>query len=57
MLVSKRSKRVGIIVSYIYRGDDYKDIETFLKCDVSRYKTNKDYLEEENGASVLIGKK
>jgi hypothetical protein len=27
----------------LYRGDDYKDLESCPKCNASRYKTNKDY--------------
>ena len=34
----------------LYRGDDYKDLESCPNCGASRYKTNKDYQEEENGA-------
>ena len=41
----------------LYRGDDYKDLETCPNCGVNRYKTNKDYQEEENEACVKIGKK
>jgi hypothetical protein len=41
----------------LYRGDDYKDLESFLKCCASMYKTNKDYREEECVASVSKGKK
>jgi hypothetical protein len=40
-----------------YRGDDYKDLESCPKCNASRYKTNKDYQEEECVASVSKGKK
>jgi uncharacterized C2H2 Zn-finger protein len=38
-----------------YWGDDYEDLESCPNCGTSRYKTNKDYQEEENGACV--GKK
>jgi hypothetical protein len=41
----------------LYRGDDYKDLESYPNCGDNRYKTNKEYQEEENGASVLIEKK
>jgi hypothetical protein len=41
----------------LYRGDDYKDLESYPKCSTSRYKTNKDYLEEECVASMSKGKK
>jgi hypothetical protein len=41
----------------LYRGDDYKDLESCPKCNASRYKTNKDYLEEACVASVSKGKK
>jgi hypothetical protein len=41
----------------LYRGDDYKDLESCPNCGASRYQTNKDYQEEENGALVSIGKK
>jgi hypothetical protein len=41
----------------IYRGDDYKELEICPKCNASRYKTNKDYREEECVASVSKGKK
>jgi hypothetical protein len=41
----------------LYRGDDYKDLESYPKCNASRYKTNKDYREEECFASVSKGKK
>jgi len=41
----------------LYRGDDYKDLESCLNCGASRYKTNKDYRDEENGACVKTGKK
>jgi hypothetical protein len=40
----------------LYRGDDYKDLDSCPKCDASRYKTNKDYIEEECAASVSKGK-
>jgi hypothetical protein len=41
----------------LYRGDDYKDLESYPKCGASRYKTNKNYREEECVASVSKGKK
>jgi hypothetical protein len=41
----------------LYRGDDYKYLESCPKCSASRYKTNKDYREEECVASVSKGKK
>ena len=41
----------------LYRGVDYKDLESCLNCGASRYKTNKDYRKEENGACVKVGKK
>ena len=41
----------------LYRGVDYKDLESCPNCGASRYKTNKDYGEEENGDCVKIGKK
>jgi hypothetical protein len=41
----------------LYRCDDYKDLESCPNCGVSRYKTNKDYREEENRACVKTGKK
>jgi hypothetical protein len=41
----------------LYRGDDYKDLESCPKCGASRYKTNKDYREEGCVASVSKGKK
>jgi hypothetical protein len=41
----------------LYRGDDYKDLESFPKCNASRYKTNKDYREDECVASISKGKK
>jgi len=40
----------------LYRGDDYKDLDSCPKCGASRYKTNKDYIEEECVASVPKGK-
>jgi hypothetical protein len=40
----------------LYRGDDYKDLDSCPKCGASRYKTNKDYIEEECAASVSKGK-
>jgi hypothetical protein len=41
----------------LHRGDDYKYLESCPKCNASRYKTNKDYREEECVASVSKGKK
>jgi hypothetical protein len=41
----------------LYRGDDYKDLESCPKCNASRYKTNRDYREDECVASVSKGKK
>jgi hypothetical protein len=41
----------------LYRGDDYKDMESCPKCNASRYKMYKDYREEECVASVSKGKK
>ena len=41
----------------LYRGVKYENLESCPNCGASRYKTKKDYQEEENGASVLIGKK
>jgi hypothetical protein len=41
----------------LYRGDDYKDLKSCPNYGASRYKTNKDYQEGKNGASVSIGKK
>jgi hypothetical protein len=41
----------------LYRGDDYKDLESYPKCNANRYKTSKDYREEECVASVSKGKK
>jgi hypothetical protein len=41
----------------IYRCDDYKNLESCPKCDASRYKTNKDYREEECVASMSKGKR
>jgi hypothetical protein len=41
----------------LYRGNDYKDLESRLYCGASRYKTNKDYREEENRACVKTWKK
>jgi hypothetical protein len=41
----------------LYRNGDYKDLESYPKCGASRYKTNKDYREEECDASVSKGKK
>jgi hypothetical protein len=40
----------------LYRGDYYKDLESYPKCDASRYKTNKDYREEDCVASVSMGR-
>jgi hypothetical protein len=40
----------------LYRGDDFKDLDNCLKCGASRYKTNKDYIEEECATSVSKGK-
>ena len=41
----------------LYRGDQFKDLDSCPNCGVSRYKTNKDYREEENLASVSTGRK
>ncbi|XP_066323555.1 uncharacterized protein [Miscanthus floridulus] len=41
----------------LYRGDQYKDLDSCPNCGASRYKTNKDYREEENAASVSLGRK
>ena len=41
----------------LYRGDQYKDLDSCPNCGASRYKTNKDYREEENAASVSSGRK
>jgi hypothetical protein len=41
----------------LYRGDDYKDLESCPKCGASRYKTDKDYQGEECVASVSKWKK
>jgi hypothetical protein len=41
----------------LYRGDDYKDLESYPNCGASRYKTNKDNREEECIALVSKGKK
>jgi hypothetical protein len=41
----------------LYRGDDYKDLESYPKCGVSRYKTNKDYREEQRATSGKKRKK
>jgi hypothetical protein len=41
----------------LYRGDDYKDLVSCPKCCASKYKTNKDYREEECVASESKGKK
>jgi len=40
----------------LYQGDDYKDFDSCPKCGASRYKTNKDYIEEECVASVSKGR-
>jgi predicted nucleic acid-binding Zn-ribbon protein len=40
----------------LYRGDDYRALDSCPKCGASRYKTNKDYIEEECVASVPKGK-
>ena len=40
----------------LYHGDDYKDLESCPKCDINRYKMNKDYQEEECAASVCRGR-
>ena len=34
----------------LYRGDEYKDLKSCPKCSANRYKTNKDYREEECAA-------
>jgi hypothetical protein len=36
----------------LYQDDDYKDLESYPKCGASRYKTNKDYRDEECAASM-----
>jgi hypothetical protein len=41
----------------LYRGDDYKDLESCPNCGASRYKMNKDYREEESAACLKTGKK
>jgi len=41
----------------LYHGDDYKDLESCLKYGASRYKTNKDYREEECAVSGKKRKK
>jgi hypothetical protein len=41
----------------IYRGADYKDLNSCPNCGASRYKTNKDYREKECVASLCKGKK
>jgi hypothetical protein len=41
----------------LYRGADYKDLDSYPNCGASRYKTNKDYREEECAASLCKGKK
>jgi len=40
----------------VYRGNDYRDMDNCPKCGASRYKTNKDCIEEECVASVPKGK-
>jgi len=40
----------------LYQGDDYRDLDSCPKCGASRYKTNKDYIEEECVASIPKGK-
>jgi len=41
----------------LYLGDQYKDLDSCPNCGASRYKTNKDYQEEENLAFVSTGRK
>ena len=41
----------------LYRGDDYKDLDSCPKCGASRYKTNKDYREECAASMCKAGKK
>jgi hypothetical protein len=41
----------------LYRGADYKDLDSFPNYGASRYKTNKHYREEECDASLCKGKK
>jgi hypothetical protein len=41
----------------LYRGADYKDLDSCPNCGASRYKTNKDYREKECAASLCKGKK
>jgi hypothetical protein len=41
----------------LYRGADYKDLDNCPNCGASRYKMNKDYIEEECDASLCKGKK
>jgi len=42
----------------LYRGDEYKDLDRCPKCGASRYKTNKDYRQEDCAASMCkAGKK
>jgi predicted nucleic acid-binding Zn-ribbon protein len=41
----------------LYRGANYKDLDNCPNCGASRYKTNKDYREEERVASLCKGKK
>jgi predicted nucleic acid-binding Zn-ribbon protein len=41
----------------LYRGDEYKDLDSCPNCGASRYKTNKDYREEDCATTVRTGKK
>jgi len=41
----------------LYRGDDYKDLDSCPKCGASRYKTNKDYREDCAASMCKAGKK
>jgi hypothetical protein len=41
----------------LYRGANYKDLDSCPNCGASRYKMNKDYREEECAASLCKGKK
>jgi hypothetical protein len=41
----------------LYRGADYMNLDSCPNCGVSRYKTNKDYREEECATSLCKGKK
>jgi hypothetical protein len=41
----------------LYRGANYKDLDSCPNCGTSRYKTNKNYREEECAASLCKGKK